>query len=1077
MFMKKVLSVVLAMLMVVSLATPSFAASKVPVAKIQTVAGTEFSSNENFDGFPFNGVNPKFVFGAEMSVDSIGADLFADFIADFEINFSEDVKAKLYGRFAGYEDGKWIEFPGEYIDFKKGNTDLLKTFAKDWQVTVSEIDTTVKNFYCALVVDPLTIDEEEFKANVGVVIYEKDDPDFNFPVKTTPDSVTEIVIEKTAPVAAVNTVAGSAFADTEGFEDFDLNGIDTANLVGAALSVSSLGVGCEDLLADFRINLSEDVKAKLYGKYKGDKWIALSDEYYTLSAGDVDLLHDFKLWDVTVGDVGKIGTFYCALLVDPATVSADFTATLGIITYPEGKYDTDVAEVATTPDSVTEIVIEKTAPVAAVNTVAGSAFADTEGFEDFPLTGLNTDCLVGAVMSVDSLGIGYNDLLADFRINLSEDVKAKLYGKFKGDKWIALSDEYYTLSAGDVDLLHNFNLWDVTVGDVGNIETFYCALLVDPTTVSADFTATLGIIIYPEGKYETDVEEVETTPDSVTEIGLAKPVMPVSTVTMVAGSEFAETEGFMDFDLSGINPAYAVGAVFEGTPGEGFDSFLADFELSASDDVKAKLYGKYGSLAWTAFDDDFMAFEGGKEYHLFKDFNVPAVSVEYVGDIGKVYCVFIADEATAETLVNVSVNAVIYDASAKEPVFIDVPVTSGSVTEASVGDKLVAPKADIRLIPGTEFASTPGFEDFKAKIEARNPGVEIDMNYVVGCVSSVADMGKGYDDSFVEYMLTLSDDVDAMFFGKYAFYDWQEASGSFAKVPAGTTAILSSLGYEGTKMTLGDAADLVGEFYCAFYINPETAKDTVTIGFETKLYEDASDYVDVSYTDGSVTEIETEFVKPEAEVVFVSGSEFANEAAFADFDMTGFEPEFVIGASVTPTAAGAGYENAVLDFNIKVAKSLKAKLYGKIDNGEWIAFDDSYLDFNSGDNYILGKSEFSNVKAADCMGSVLYCVFAVDPESVDGEVNVSLEPVIYDNTQATPDYVSLNLTEDSVNDCDVFGINCLPDLVIDGVIDVDDYSCIVNVALGNTFESKCDINKDGVVDVLDVMLFERYMYA
>ena len=878
------------------------------------------------------------------------------------------------------------------------------------------------------------------------------------------------------PVAAINTVAGSEFAKTEGFEDFDLDGIDTACLAGAVLSVSSLGSGCDDLFADFRINLSEDVKAKLYGKFKGDKWVALSDEYYDLTAGDVDLLHDFNLWDVTVADVGIIGTFYCALLVDPSSVSADFTATVGIITYPGGKYDTDAADVATTPDSVTEIVIEKTAPVAAINTVAGSEFAETEGFEDFPLTGLNTDCLVGAALSVSSLGKGYDALFADFRINLSEDVKAKLYGKFKGDKWVALSDEYYDLTAGDVDLLHDFNLWDVTVADVGTIGTFYCALLVDPTTVSDDFTAKVGLITYPEGKYDTDAADVATTPDSVTEIGLAKPVMPVSTVTMVAGSEFAETEGFKDFDLNGINPAYAVGAVFEGTPGEGFDNFIADFKLSVSDDVNAKLYGKYDSIAWTVFDSDFIAFEGGKDYYLFKDFNVPAVSVEYVGDIGKVYCVFIVDEATAKTLTDVSVNAVIYDASAAAPEFIDVPVTSGSVTEASVGDKLVAPTADIKMLPGTEFASTPGFEDFKAKIEART-GVEIDMNYVVGCVSSVADMGKGYDDSFVEYMLTLSDDVDAMFFGKYAFYDWQEASGSFAKVPAGTTAILSSIGYEGSKMTLSDANDLVGEFYCAFYINPETVKDTVKIGFETKLYEDASDYVDVNCTDGSVTEIETEFAKPEAEVVFVSGSEFANEAAFADFDMTGFEPDFVIGASVTPTSAGAGYENAVLDFNIKLAKALKAKLYGKIDNGEWIAFDDSFIDFNSGDNYILGKSEFSNVKAADCMGSTLYCVFAVDPESVDGEVNVSLEPVIYDNTQAAPDYVSLALTEDSVNDSDIFGINCLPDLVIDGVIDVNDYSYIVNVALSNSFESKCDIDRDGVVDALDVMLYERYMNA
>lgn len=1023
--MKKVLSVVLAMLMVVSLATPSFAAS-IPVAKIQTVAGTEFSSNENFDGFPFNGVNPKFVFGAEMSVDSIGSDLFADFIADFEINFSEDVKAKLYGRFAGYEDGKWIEFPGEYIDFKKGNTDLLKTFAKDWQVTVSEIDTTVKNFYCALVVDPLTIDEKEFKANVGVVIYEKDDPDFNFPVKTTGDSTTEAVVEKpAAPMARIETVAGSAFSTTAGFTDFPSAGVKTECLLGAKFAVADLGEGYEKLLADFRINFSEAVRAKLYGKIEGGKWEEFSPNYMEFNEGDVDLLTEKAGdWKVTVSDVKDIDTFYCALLVDPSTVENAFTAKLNVITYADGEYAPEkVKVVEPTVDSVVEIALPgPTMPVAEIKTIAGTDFSETDGFKDFPLSGLNEECLLGAEMSLDSKGFAFDDLIADFRINFSEDVKAKLYGKFEGENetWIEFPGGYIDFKKGDIDLLHDLNKWEVSLADVKNIGTFYCALLLDPTTVDNNFSATLDIVTYVKDNYAPEAAvPLETTTGSDKEAKLAKPEMPVATITMIPGEKFADTDVFDEFSLDGINPDCVVGAIFEGTAGKGFEKFVADFKLKVSDDVTAKLYGNYGSYGWVLFNDGPVSFEGDKDYYLLKDFGDVEVDVKTVGSIGKFYCAFVVDEDSVDSLVDVSLGTVIYEKpadEAAEPKFIDVPVTSGSVEKYSVGKVLVPPTANIKLIPGSEFKNTEGFKDFAAEIAARNLGVDIDMDYVVGCVSSVADMGKGYNKSYVEYMLTLSEEVDALFFGKYRSFDWQEASKSFTTISEGTTPMLSKLSYEGTEMTLEEASEIVGEFYCAFYIDPDTADDIVTLDFETKLFDkphgdEPVEYIDVKVSDTSETEIKTAIVTPVANVELVPGAEFATDDIFKYFDISNVDPDYVMGARLTPTEEGKGYDNSFIDFNINVSKALKAKLFGKIDTGEWENFGTSFVDFAEGDNYLLKDSEYANVKLSECVGSTLYCVFIVDPETVDGKVNVVLEPVVC----GEDGYVSLELAEGTDN--------------------------------------------------------------
>ena len=1027
--MKKVLSVVLAMLMVVSLATPSFAAAlKFPVAKIQTVAGTEFSSNENFDGFPFNGVNPKFVFGAEMSVDSIGSDLFADFIADFEINFSEDVKAKLYGRFAGYEDGKWIEFPGEYIDFKKGNTDLLKTFAKDWQVTVSEIDTTVKNFYCALVVDPLTIDEEEFKVNVGVVTYEKEDPDYVIPVKTTADSKTEVVVEKpAAPMARIETVAGSAFSGKDGFGDFFFEfpfaAEKTECLLGAKFAVADLGEGYEKLLADFRINFSEAVRAKLYGKIEGGKWEEFSPDYIEFNEGDVDLLTEKAGdWKVTVSDVKDIDTFYCALLVDPSTVENAFTAKLNVITYADGEYAPEkVKVVEPTVDSVVEIALPgPTMPVAEIKTIAGTEFSTTKGFTDFPLSGLNEECLLGAEMSVDEKGFGFDNLIADFRINFSEDVKAKLYGKFEGENenWVALSSDYIDFKKGDIDLLHDLNKWKVSLADVKNIGTFYCALLLDPTTVESNFTAKLAVVTYEDGEYSETVDEVETTIDSETEAKLAKPEMPVATITMIPGEKFKDTAVFDKFNLKGINPDCVVGAIFEGTAGKGFEKFVADFKLKVSDDVTAKLYGNYGSYGWVLFNDGPVSFEGDKDYYLLKDFGDVEVDIKTVGSIGKFYCAFVVDEDSVDSLVDVSLGTVIYEKpadEAAEPKFIDVPVTSGSVVKYSVGKELVPPTADIKLIPGSEFENTEGFKDFAAEIASRNLGVDIDMDYVVGCVSSVADMGKGYNKSYVEYMLTLSEEVDALFFGKYRSFDWQEASKDFTPVSAGTTPILSKIGYDGSKMTLEQADELVGEFYCAFYIKPESAEKPVTVDFETILYEEAEEgvvYTDVKKTHESVTKVVTATEEALANVVFVPGSEFETTPGFTNFDITNIDSDYVVGATVKLIRANSDYNNFFIDFNIKTSKKVKAKLYGKIDN-DWVAFDDSLIDFGTGDNYILASSKFSNVKVNECVGGTLYCVFVVEPDCVDNEVDVTLEPAIHKNAEA--EYVSVKLNKTSEN--------------------------------------------------------------
>ena len=199
------------------------------------------------------------------------------------------------------------------------------------------------------------------------------------------------------PVANVNLIKGTQFALTEGFEDFPIEGKDLDYLVGAVFTVDEEGgQSFEDFLVDFKLSVGETVEAEFYGKYgtgtEYNQWLKPGD-YFNQYDGFMIVTegshHLFKEYGVQsmldVSTVVAIGTFYCALYIDPNSASepVDVELTLDMYEKPAAGAEPDYEPVVAEDSETTVVVAEQKAPTAIIKMVEGRDFATTEGFKNF----------------------------------------------------------------------------------------------------------------------------------------------------------------------------------------------------------------------------------------------------------------------------------------------------------------------------------------------------------------------------------------------------------------------------------------------------------------------------------------------------------------------------------------------------------------------------------------------------------------------------------------------------------------------------------------------------------------------
>ncbi len=1053
--MKKVLSVVLAVLMMFSMMSAAFAATEnKPVANINLIKGTAFADTEGFKDFPVGDKDLDYLVGAVFSVNQLGDESFEDFLVDFKLTAGADMEAEFYGKYGtGTEYNKWMqpgEYDGEADGFQKviaGEHHLFEEYGVKNLLTIEKVR-NIETFYCALYVKPGSVDGP-VDVSLGLDMFEKpekgQDPVYE-DVKVSPESVQEIKVAMERPTAIIKMVEGRDFATTPGFEDFaekcGIDNIDMNYVIGAYIDVEKMGTGYDDYFVDFILNFSNNAKGRYFGKYTGN-----------FSTGTVtyDWSYDSVPADITAGATSILsalnyagskmtvkeactcvsGGFYSALYIDPSSVSAPITVSMDAAVYQEPEQGKPVVTevVKASADSVKEAEVAFTKPVANITMVDGKDFANTEVFKDFPLEGVNTDYLVGAIVKVADKGEGFDNYLVDFNIDLSAAVKAKFYGAYTYNKttktypWQAASNDYADIPAGGYNLLDSSNPLGIKINvaeAAEEIGTFYCALLIDPNSVNSVVTATLNTIIF-EAPAEGEAPEFITLATDIASKNTIETcsVNPVANITMVDGKDFAATEGFKDFAAAyaennngeQLNMGNVIGAVLKvNNGGQGFEDFMVDFKLNLSEAVNAKFYGKYNyrgtDTGWQG-TTDYQPVPAGDSYLLDStgdSFSKAKLSVaEVVKDVDTFYCAFVIDPTTADDVVKAKLDVVICEKGKDvktEAIVVENDNKSNNEAEAC----RVAPTAEIKMVKGANFATTDGFTDFDT--------TGLDTDYLVGAYIDIAALGTGYEDNFIDFILNLDAPVEAMFFGKYTaefrgetkVYDWT-STGTFSPINAGSTNILSDINYPGSQMTLQEAYDCVkGGFYCAFYVKPDSVSAPVTVSLTPAVYKEAAgERVMAEPTKESVLTEKVALVKPVADVTMVAGKDFATTEGFKDFNLTGINTDYLVGAVLKVTGAGKGFENYIVDFKLDLSSEVSAKFLGKYDydstTNYWQGTSD-YFDVPAGGVYLLNsESDFGITRTvAEVANEVktFYCALIIDPDSVNEIVNATLDVVMYE---------------------------------------------------------------------------------
>ncbi len=448
-------------------------------------------------------------------------------------------------------------------------------------------------------------------------------------------------------------------------------------------------------------------------------------------------------------------------------------------------------------------------PTATVTLVAGEDFSRTAGFTDFPITGYDTDFLVGAILTIEDTGSGYDDYFVDCLLGLSADANIKLLGKYSGKfgnfAWQGAT-AYTPISAGAYAVMSEMGI-GMTVAEVADeVGTFYCAFSVDPYTFDTAIDVSLDLKLYAnpaEGEDIVYIDAQKTLQSTEIRKTFTK-VLPTVDIKLVDSADFAITDIFDDFSAA-YDTDFTVGAIFTvSDAGKGYGEYIADFILSLDKTADIRLYGNYGKYGWTEGTQGWINAEAGN--HMIMNSADFAIDFNYVNkSVDTFYCIFTVKGDSFNGDLGVGVNFQLFKAveSGQTPVFISPLKTSTSDTISKTFTS-VAPTANITTVQGADFATTNVFKNIDA--------TKYDLSKAIGAVFTLDNAGAGYDEWIADFEITASNgSVKGIFLGNYGDYGWVEA-GTKALKQGESYVVVNDPDFTAVNVLSSDAVT----FYCVF---------------------------------------------------------------------------------------------------------------------------------------------------------------------------------------------------------------------------------------------------------------------
>lgn len=308
---KRILAAVVAFAMLLTMSVASFAAAPadLPEYEYEVLGSMDIVATDGWKG-PEKAMtlDGAMVFKAVDTYDEALASTYADWNADFVIEFDQDVTATLAGNYGTYG---WIALP-EY-DFEAGVAyGIMKESGLDKEVSkYSDVVLLVEEFTCGL--DFAADTPADAKVTLGLYL-------------TNPEDETETYLIGKEFVYTVNGLLPEYKA-----EEIEVDGLDFAMVFEAVDSYDeALASDFANWVADYEITFSNDATAVLSGQYD-----AHSPEWIDLPAYDfeadvpVRVLEEAQLGTFTYADIVlAVEKFQCGVKDIEAPYGTEITLSL-----------------------------------------------------------------------------------------------------------------------------------------------------------------------------------------------------------------------------------------------------------------------------------------------------------------------------------------------------------------------------------------------------------------------------------------------------------------------------------------------------------------------------------------------------------------------------------------------------------------------------------------------------------------------------------------------------------------------------------------------------------------------------
>ncbi|NMP37145.1 MAG: hypothetical protein GX051_03325 [Clostridiales bacterium] len=452
---------------------------------------------------------------------------------------------------------------------------------------------------------------------------------------------------------------------------------------------------------------------------------------------------------------------------------------------------------------------EAVLPTASVKFVEGKDFATTEGFTDFPIGNYDTDYLIGAVLTLENTGSGYDNYFVDCLLTLDAATEAKLLGKYSGRfgtfAWQG-STAYTAIDAGTYAVMSEMG-YPMTVAEVADeVGTFYCAFSADPYTFDESLNVSLALKLYeePVDSAAPVYIDAQKTIDSDNVEKCFTKTLPEVDVQLINASDFAVTDVFKDFAVE-CDSDFTVGAIFNvSDPGKGYGEYVADFVLNLDKAAKIRLFGNYGRYGWLEGTAGW--YDAAEGNHMIMNSADMAIDFNYVANsVETFYCIFTAkgDSFSGDLGVNLNLKLFKSPEDGETPVYLAPTLTSTSDNIALTFTSVI-PTATITSVQGADFASTPVFSAIDS--------TKYDLSKAIGAVFSIDNAGAGYDDWIADFEITATGgSIKGIFLGNYGSYGWVEA-GTKALRQNEKYVVVNDPAFTSVEVLTEDVVN----FYCVF---------------------------------------------------------------------------------------------------------------------------------------------------------------------------------------------------------------------------------------------------------------------